>query len=136
MCICLFQIGYWNDMDKLVLIQHEPTLGNDTSALENRTVIVTTIMVSLIFFSTCYFSSWIFLFCLSTKVTCPILILKEEQRMKYFKVLWQFLMYPQKKFSSNLDTFAISFKFLIIYNIFLRNQNELTPVVYKILHTK
>lgn len=49
MCICLFQIGYWNDMDKLVLIQHEPTLGNDTSALENRTVIVTTIMVSLIF---------------------------------------------------------------------------------------
>ncbi|KAJ6654770.1 hypothetical protein lerEdw1_006556 [Lerista edwardsae] len=38
------KIGYWNDMDKLVLIQHEPTLGNDTSALENRTVIVTTIM--------------------------------------------------------------------------------------------
>ncbi|XP_060090864.1 glutamate receptor 4 isoform X6 [Heteronotia binoei] len=40
----LRKIGYWSDMDKLVLIQHEPTMGNDTSALENRTVIVTTIM--------------------------------------------------------------------------------------------
>ncbi|KFQ07990.1 Glutamate receptor 4, partial [Pelecanus crispus] len=38
------QVGYWNDMDKLVLIQHEPTLGNDTSAIENRTVVVTTIL--------------------------------------------------------------------------------------------
>lgn len=38
-------------MDKLVLIQHEPTMGNDTAALENRTVIVTTIMVSLFFYS-------------------------------------------------------------------------------------
>ncbi|OXB53658.1 hypothetical protein ASZ78_013188 [Callipepla squamata] len=40
----LKQVGYWNDMDKLVLIQHEPTLGNDTSAMENRTVVVTTIL--------------------------------------------------------------------------------------------
>uniref|UniRef100_A0A8V0XFL2 Glutamate receptor n=1 Tax=Gallus gallus TaxID=9031 RepID=A0A8V0XFL2_CHICK len=38
------KVGYWNDMDKLVLIQHEPTLGNDTSAMENRTVVVTTIL--------------------------------------------------------------------------------------------
>ncbi|KAI6079845.1 Glutamate receptor [Aix galericulata] len=38
------KVGYWNDMDKLVLIQHEPTLGNDTSAIENRTVVVTTIL--------------------------------------------------------------------------------------------
>ncbi|KAF4787695.1 glutamate ionotropic receptor AMPA type subunit 4 [Turdus rufiventris] len=38
------KVGYWNDMDKLVLIQHEPTLGNDTAAIENRTVVVTTIL--------------------------------------------------------------------------------------------
>lgn len=42
----LWQVGYWNDMDKLVLIQDVPTLGNDTAAIENRTVVVTTIMVS------------------------------------------------------------------------------------------
>lgn len=39
------QIGYWNDADKLVLIQDSPLLPNDTSGMENRTVIVTTIMV-------------------------------------------------------------------------------------------
>lgn len=38
------QIGYWNDLDKLVLVQNELSMGND-SAMENRTVIVTTIMV-------------------------------------------------------------------------------------------
>uniref|UniRef100_A0A452IVG6 Glutamate receptor n=1 Tax=Gopherus agassizii TaxID=38772 RepID=A0A452IVG6_9SAUR len=37
------KVGYWNDMDKLVLIQHEPSLGNE-SAIENRTVVVTTIL--------------------------------------------------------------------------------------------
>lgn len=42
----IWQVGYWNDMDKLVLIQDVPTLGNDTTAIENRTVVVTTIMVS------------------------------------------------------------------------------------------
>ncbi|XP_036715927.1 glutamate receptor 4 [Balaenoptera musculus] len=40
------KVGYWNDMDKLVLIQDMPTLGNDTAAIENRTVVVTTIMES------------------------------------------------------------------------------------------
>ncbi|GAB1293839.1 Glutamate receptor [Apodemus speciosus] len=40
------KVGYWNDMDKLVLIQDVPTLGNDTAAMENRTVVVTTIMES------------------------------------------------------------------------------------------
>uniref|UniRef100_A0A286Y0J0 Glutamate receptor n=1 Tax=Cavia porcellus TaxID=10141 RepID=A0A286Y0J0_CAVPO len=40
------KVGYWNDMDKLVLIQDVPTLGNDTAAIENRTVVVTTIMES------------------------------------------------------------------------------------------
>jgi hypothetical protein len=38
-------------MDKLVLIQDAPTLGNDTAAIENRTVVVTTIMVS---FGVCF----------------------------------------------------------------------------------
>uniref|UniRef100_A0AAY4D787 Glutamate receptor n=1 Tax=Denticeps clupeoides TaxID=299321 RepID=A0AAY4D787_9TELE len=38
------KIGYWNDIDKLVLVQNELLLSNDSSALENRTVIVTTIM--------------------------------------------------------------------------------------------
>jgi len=47
----VLQVGYWNDMDKLVLIQHEPTLGNDTSAIENRTVVVTTILVRCFFFN-------------------------------------------------------------------------------------
>lgn len=40
------QIGYWNDADKLVLIQDSPLLPNDTTGMENRTVVVTTIMVS------------------------------------------------------------------------------------------
>lgn len=39
------QIGYWNDIDKLVLVQNENALSNDSSAMENRTVVVTTIMV-------------------------------------------------------------------------------------------
>ncbi|XP_054610603.1 glutamate receptor 4b isoform X4 [Dunckerocampus dactyliophorus] len=38
------RIGYWNDADKLVLIQDSPHLPNDTSGMENRTVVVTTIM--------------------------------------------------------------------------------------------
>jgi len=42
-------------MDKLVLIQHEPTLGNDTSAMENRTVVVTTILVRCCFFNSFFF---------------------------------------------------------------------------------
>lgn len=46
----VLQVGYWNDMDKLVLIQHEPTLGNDIAAIENRTVVVTTILVRCFFF--------------------------------------------------------------------------------------
>lgn len=42
---CILQIGYWNDIDKLVLVQNENALSNDSSAMENRTVVVTTIMV-------------------------------------------------------------------------------------------
>ncbi|RXN27008.1 glutamate receptor 4 isoform X1 [Labeo rohita] len=40
----LKQIGYWNDADKLVLTQDQALLPNETSGMENRTVIVTTIM--------------------------------------------------------------------------------------------
>lgn len=40
------QIGYWNDIDKLVLVQNENALSNDSSVMENRTVVVTTIMVT------------------------------------------------------------------------------------------
>ncbi|XP_041919072.1 glutamate receptor 4 isoform X6 [Alosa alosa] len=38
------KIGYWNDNDKLVLVQNEQLSSNDSSGIENRTVIVTTIM--------------------------------------------------------------------------------------------
>ncbi|XP_051960033.1 glutamate receptor 4b isoform X5 [Xyrauchen texanus] len=38
------RIGYWNDADKLVLTQDHALLPNETSGMENRTVIVTTIM--------------------------------------------------------------------------------------------
>ncbi|XP_026860582.2 glutamate receptor 4b isoform X4 [Electrophorus electricus] len=38
------KIGYWNDADKLVLIQDQALLTNETSGMENRTVVVTTIM--------------------------------------------------------------------------------------------
>ncbi|MEQ2208633.1 Glutamate receptor 4, partial [Xenoophorus captivus] len=38
------KIGYWNDIDKLVLVQDGNGLANDSSGMENRTVVVTTIM--------------------------------------------------------------------------------------------
>ncbi|XP_015244819.1 glutamate receptor 4a isoform X4 [Cyprinodon tularosa] len=38
------KIGYWNDIDKLVLVQDGNGLSNDSSGMENRTVVVTTIM--------------------------------------------------------------------------------------------
>ena len=51
--LSLFQIGYWNDIDKLVLVQNENPLSNDSSAMENRTVVVTTIMVTYLSNSLC-----------------------------------------------------------------------------------
>lgn len=47
------QIGYWNDADKLVLIQDQALLPNETSGMDNRTVIVTTIMVSTVTVFSC-----------------------------------------------------------------------------------
>ncbi|XP_029027542.1 glutamate receptor 4a isoform X2 [Betta splendens] len=38
------KIGYWNDEDRLVLVQNENGLFNESSTMENRTVVVTTIM--------------------------------------------------------------------------------------------
>lgn len=42
----LFQIGYWSEVDKMVVTLTELPSGNDTSGLENKTVVVTTILVS------------------------------------------------------------------------------------------
>ena len=41
---CVFQIGYWNEMDKMVVTKSD-LYPNDTSGMENKTVIVTTILV-------------------------------------------------------------------------------------------
>lgn len=41
----LFQIGYWSEVDKLVVIPTDGLAGNDSSGIENKTIIVTTIMV-------------------------------------------------------------------------------------------
>lgn len=44
------QIGYWNEVDKMVLTKlGEPS--NDTTGMENKTVIVTTILVNSTAFS-------------------------------------------------------------------------------------
>lgn len=40
-----FQIGYWSEVDKMVVTLTELPSGNDTSGLENKTVVVTTILV-------------------------------------------------------------------------------------------
>lgn len=53
-CVSRPQIGYWNDADKLVLIQDQALLPNETSGMENRTVIVTTIMVSTVTVFLCF----------------------------------------------------------------------------------
>lgn len=43
---CFSQIGYWNEVDKMVVTKSD-LFPNDTMGLENKTVIVTTILVSL-----------------------------------------------------------------------------------------
>lgn len=45
--VCVFQIGYWSEVDKMVVTLTELPSGNDTSGLENKTVVVTTILVNL-----------------------------------------------------------------------------------------
>ncbi|XP_042323607.1 glutamate receptor 2 isoform X3 [Sceloporus undulatus] len=40
------KIGYWSEVDKLVVIPTDGLAGNDSSGLENKTIIVTTIMES------------------------------------------------------------------------------------------
>ncbi|XP_060634767.1 glutamate receptor 2 isoform X1 [Anolis sagrei] len=40
------KIGYWSELDKLVVIPTDGLAGNDSSGLENKTIVVTTIMES------------------------------------------------------------------------------------------
>lgn len=43
-CFCPLQIGYWNEYEKFVYIV-EQQVTNESSSVENRTIVVTTIMV-------------------------------------------------------------------------------------------
>lgn len=46
LCVCLHsQIGYWNEVDKMVVTKSD-LYPNDTMGMENKTVIVTTILVT------------------------------------------------------------------------------------------
>lgn len=65
--LCSSQIGYWNDIDKLVLVQNENVLSNDSTSMENRTVVVTTIMV--MYPQTAFISAYGF--CLRFGLGCP-----------------------------------------------------------------
>lgn len=42
--VSLFQIGYWNEYEKFVYIMDQQ-VTNESSSVENRTIVVTTIMV-------------------------------------------------------------------------------------------
>lgn len=41
------QIGYWNEVDKMAVTKSD-VFANDTTGMENKTVIVTTILVNII----------------------------------------------------------------------------------------
>lgn len=41
----LFQIGYWSEADRMVVNPIDGSAGNESSGLENKTIIVTTILV-------------------------------------------------------------------------------------------
>lgn len=51
----LFQIGYWNEVDKMVVTKSD-LFPNDTMGLENKTVIVTTILVGFTCDFPCYYA--------------------------------------------------------------------------------
>jgi len=59
----LFQIGYWNEVDKMVVTKSD-LFPNDTMGLENKTVIVTTILVGF----TCGFHA----LCCSVEISAPL----------------------------------------------------------------
>lgn len=44
MNVFLLQIGYWNEFERFVNIMDQQ-FTNDSSSVENRTIVVTTIMV-------------------------------------------------------------------------------------------
>lgn len=43
-CVCFSQIGYWSEFEKFVYVT-ELQVTNESSSVENRTIVVTTIMV-------------------------------------------------------------------------------------------
>lgn len=45
-CISSGQIGYWNEVDKMAVTKSD-VFANDTTGMENKTVIVTTILVNI-----------------------------------------------------------------------------------------
>lgn len=46
--VCIWQIGYWNEDEKLVPTAIDTQSGNESTSLLNRTYIVTTILVSAV----------------------------------------------------------------------------------------
>lgn len=46
-CSLFTQIGYWNEVDKMAVTKSD-VFPNDTTGMENKTVIVTTILVNII----------------------------------------------------------------------------------------
>lgn len=47
MIFVIWQIGYWSEIDKMVVTVTDVSALNDSMGLENKTVIVTTILVRL-----------------------------------------------------------------------------------------
>lgn len=45
-----WQIGYWNEVDKMAVTKSD-VFANDTTGMENKTVIVTTILVNILYIS-------------------------------------------------------------------------------------
>lgn len=57
------QIGYWNEVDKMAVTKSD-ILSNETTGMENKTVIVTTILVNIIMYDSYLTTS--LCFCLRT----------------------------------------------------------------------
>lgn len=47
MVLLFLQIGYWNEVDKMAVTKSD-VFANDTTGMENKTVIVTTILVIIL----------------------------------------------------------------------------------------
>lgn len=44
--VCSFQAGYWNEYERFVPFSDQQ-ISNDSASAENRTIVVTTILVSI-----------------------------------------------------------------------------------------